>query len=151
MVQGRWPPQLLDEWFGTTPHNGDVVNALCDHWKRMLYRALKEIGNGGVAGSPMPFRKQTQGVCNGGGLAQQGVRTRPPMVVEQGPHSESSRQMLDFTNAESPSGRQSESFEEFWKSLNKFKEEIGTCCAACVQSSRVEAPRAPPLPISQAS
>ena len=71
MVQGRWPPQSLDEWFGTTPHNGDVVNALCDRWKRMLYRALKEIDNGGVAGSPTPFEKQAQGVGGGGEVAQQ--------------------------------------------------------------------------------
>ena len=99
MVQGRWPPQPLDEWFGTTPHNGDVVNALYDHWKRTLYQALREVDNGGVTGSPMPFRKQTQGVGDGGDLAQQGVRARAPMVVEQAPHSRSTRQMLDFTNA----------------------------------------------------
>ena len=37
MVQGRLPPQPLDEWFDTAPHNEDVVNALCDRWKCMLY------------------------------------------------------------------------------------------------------------------
>ena len=26
MLQGGWPPQPLNEWFGTTSHNGDVVN-----------------------------------------------------------------------------------------------------------------------------
>ena len=116
----------------------------------MLYRALKEIDNGGVAGSPMPFGKQTQGVGGSGGVAQQRVRARAPMVVEQTPQSSSTRQMLDFTNAESPLGRQSESLEEFWESLNKFKEEEGTSGEACVQSSRVEGPRAPPTPIPQA-
>ena len=59
--------------------------------------------------------------------------------------------MLDFTNAESPLGRQSESFEEFRESLNKFKEEEGTSSEACMQGSWVEAPLAPPPPIPQAS
>ena len=59
--------------------------------------------------------------------------------------------MFDFTTAESPLGRRSESFEEFWESLNKFKEGEGTSGEACVQSSGVEAPRAPPPPIPQAS
>ena len=59
--------------------------------------------------------------------------------------------MLNFTNAENPLGRQSESFEEFWESLNKFKEEEGTSGEAHVQRSRVEAPRSPPTPIHQAS
>ena len=36
MVQGRWPPQPLDQCFGTTPDNGDLVDTLCDRWKRML-------------------------------------------------------------------------------------------------------------------
>ena len=85
MVQGRLPPQPLDEWFDTAPHNGDVVNALCDRWKCMLYRALKELDKEGVAGSPMLFRKLTQGVGCGGGMAQQPVRAREPMVVQQSP------------------------------------------------------------------
>ena len=59
--------------------------------------------------------------------------------------------MVDCINAESPMGRQSESLEEFWESLNKFKEEEDTSGEACVQGSRVEAPRAPPQPIPQAS
>ena len=71
MVQGRWPPQPLDEWYGTTRHNGDIVNGLCDCWKHMLYQALKEMDNGGVAGNPMPFGKLTQGLGGGGGVAQQ--------------------------------------------------------------------------------
>ena len=151
MVQGRWPPQPLDEWFGTTPPNGDVVNALCDRWKRMLYQALKEIDNGGVAGSAMPFGKQTQGVAGGWAVTQQRVRARVPMDVEQTPQCGSTRQMLHFTNAKSPLGRQSASLEEFWETLNKFKEEEGTSGEACVQSSRVEAPCAPPAPMPQAS
>ena len=73
------------------------------------------------------------------------------MVVDQTPQSGSTGHTLDFTNAESLLGRQSESFEEFWESLNKFKEVEGTSGEACAQSSRVEAPRAPPAPIPQAS
>ena len=117
------------------------MNALCDRWKRMLYRALKEIDNGGVEESPMPFEKQIQGVGGGRGVA---------MVVQQTHRSGITRQMLDFTNAESPLGRQSELFEELWESLNKFKEDEGTFGEVCVQSSRVEAPRAPPPPNPQA-
>ena len=150
MVQGRWPLQTFDESFGTTPHYGDVINALFDRWKRMPYQAINQIENGGVAGSPMPFRKQTQGFGGGGPAAQQRVGPRARMVVEQTPPSGSTRQMFDFTNAESPLGRQSEAFEDFSESLNKFKEEEGTSSEACVQSSRVEAPRAPPPPMSQA-
>ena len=143
--------QPLDEWFGTTAHNGDVVNALCDHWKRMLYGALKEIDNGGVAWSPMLLGKQARGVDGGGDFAQQCLRARAPMVVEQTPQSGSTRQMLDPNNAESPLGHQSESFEEFWESLNKFKEEESTSGEASVQGSRVGAPHASPPPIPQAS
>ena len=126
MVQGRWPPQPLDEWFGTTPQNEDVVNALCDRSKRMPYGALKEIDNGGVARSPLLFGRQPQGLGGCGGVAQQRVCARAPMVVEQSPRSGSTCQMLGFTNAESPLGCRSESFEEFPESLNKFMEEEGT-------------------------
>ena len=144
MVQGGWPPQPLDEWFGTNPHNGDVVNAVCDRWKRMLYRALKEIDNRGVAGSPILFAKQHQGVSGGGGVAQQRVRAHAPTVGEQTPQPGNNRQMLDFTSAESPLGRHNESFEEFWESLNKHKVEEGTSCEACIEGLR-----APPPPIPQ--
>ena len=86
------------------------------------------------------------------GVWRNNESARASMVMEQTPPPGSTRQTLDFTTAESPLGRQSESFKEFWESLKRFKEEESTSGEACVQSSRVEAPRAPtPPPIPQAS
>ena len=62
------------------------------------------------------------------------------MVVEQSPQSGGTLKMVDFNNAESSLGRQSELLEEFLESLNKVKEEEGTCGEARVQGPRVEAP-----------
>ena len=86
-----------------------------------------------------------------GGVWHNNESAHARMVVEQSPQSGSTRQMLDLTNVESPLDYQSKSFEYCWHRLNKFKEEEGSSDEACVQIFRVEAPRAPPPPICQAS
>ena len=45
-----------------------------------------------------------------------------------------------------PLAAKRKSFEDFWESLNQFKEEEGSSGEVCVQRSGVEAPRAPPPP-----